>query len=121
MYSHLSLRIWAWRFCVCRRCSGLHSGSGSVRPATAMLVISGIAVWGVFRGLQVAGLSPADVTLELQAYLGITSVAVLAIAAEVSQRRQNAEELELQAERLRQQAQLLDLAPILVLDMDDRI
>jgi len=59
--------------------------------------------------------------LELQAYLGLTSIAILAVGAEVSQRKRHEQSLDRQAEVMRRQAQLLDLAPVLVRDMDDRI
>jgi PAS domain S-box-containing protein len=94
---------------------------GQRESATALLLLSGIAIWGWFHGLQAGRLSPMYVLLELQAYLAVTAVTVLAVGAEVAQRRRHQEALELQAEVLRQQARLLDLAQVLVRDTEDRI
>jgi PAS domain S-box-containing protein len=92
---------------------------GQRETAATFLLASGIAIWGWLHG-QVAGdLSPAYELLELQAYLGVTSIAILAVGAEVSQRRRHEQLLDSQADVLRRQSQLLDLAP--VRDTDDRI
>src|SRR5579864_6689469 len=94
---------------------------GPRETATSMLLVSGFAIWGWLHGMVSGTFSPAYVLLELQAYLGVTSVTVLAVAAEVSQRRQHLLKLESQDEALRQQTKLLDLAHVLVRDIDDRI
>jgi PAS domain S-box-containing protein len=59
--------------------------------------------------------------LEVQVYLGVTAIMVLAVAAEVSHRRRLEQALELQAETLRQQANVVDLAPLLVRNTSDCI
>jgi len=94
---------------------------GPRETAASMLLVSGFAIWGWLHGMISGEFSPAYVLLELQAYLGVTSVTILAVAAEVSQRKQHLLKLELQDEALRRQTQLTDLAHFLVRDIDDRI
>jgi PAS domain S-box-containing protein len=94
---------------------------GQRETAALVLLTSAIAVWGWVHGIVSASLPPVDVLLELQVYLAITSVAMLAVAAEVAQRRRQEQELQLQAEALRRQAQVLDYAHVLLCDLDDRI
>src|SRR5215467_11768268 len=94
---------------------------GQRETAVALLFISGVAIWGWIRGQGNGMLSSAYVLLELQAYLGLTSIVILAVGAEISQRKRHEESLDRQAEILRRQTKLLDLAPVLVRDIDDRI
>ncbi len=94
---------------------------GQREAATAMLLLSCIAVWGATHGLRIGQDSRAEVLLEVQAYLAITSVMVLAVAAEVSERRRHELGQEHLAETLREQAQVVDLACVLVRDTNDRI
>lgn len=94
---------------------------GPREAATSMLLVSSFAIWGWLHGMISGEFSPPYVLLELQAYLGVTSVTVLAVAAEVCQRRQHLLRLELQEEALRRQTQILDLAHVLVRDIDDHI
>lgn len=66
--------------------------------ATAILVVSGIAIWGTLRGFgPFARESPNESLLLLQAFIGVTALMTLTLAAVVSE-RQAAEE------RLRQLA-----------------
>jgi len=94
---------------------------GSRETAAAALLVAGIAIWGWLHGLSAGQLAPAAVLLELQAYLGVTTISMLAVAADVSQRRDHEHALERQAEVLRDQAQILNLAPVLARDLDDHI
>ena len=94
---------------------------GPRETAAAMLLVSGFAIWGWLHGMIAGEFSPAYVLLELQAYLGVTSLTILAVAAEVFQRKQQLIKLELQDEAVRRQTRLLDLAHVLVRDIDDRI
>lgn len=94
---------------------------GQRETAATFLLASGIAIWGWLHGQVSGDLSPAYELLELQAYLGVTSIAILAVGAEVSERRRHEQSLDAQADVLRRQAQLLDLAPVLVRDTGDRI
>lgn len=94
---------------------------GPREAAASMLLVAGFAIWGWLHGMISGEFSPAYVLLELQAYLGVTSVTILAVAAEVSQRKQHLLKLELQDEALRRQTQLLDLAHFLVRDIHDHI
>ena len=90
--------------------------------ALTMLPISGIGIWGaISHGLMAGELPPEAVLLELQVYLGMMSVMFLAVAAEVSHRRQHELTLERHAGILREQAKVVELAPLLVRDTDDRI
>jgi PAS domain S-box-containing protein len=94
---------------------------GKRAAATAMLLLSCIAVWGATHDLRIGQHSPAEVLVEVQAYLAITSVMVSAVAAEVSQRRHHELEQQRLAGTLREHVQIVDLACVLVRDIDDRI
>src|SRR5207249_4190379 len=73
---------------------------GPREAAASLLLVSGVAIWGWFHGLIAGRLEAAYVLLELQAYLGVTSVMILAVAAEVSMRRQYERDLERQTTEL---------------------
>src|SRR5437868_6114646 len=60
---------------------------GQRESSTALVLTSAIAIWGWSHGLTAGNLSADYVLLELQVYLGVTSVMILAVAAEVSERR----------------------------------
>jgi PAS domain S-box-containing protein len=94
---------------------------GQREAATAILVLSCIAVWGATHGLRIGQYSLAETVLEVQAYLAITSLMVLAVAAEVSEGRRREREQEHLAESLREHMQIVDLACVLVRDTNDRI
>jgi len=94
---------------------------GPRETAVALLLSAGIAIWGWLGGMVSGDLSTASVLLELQAYIAVTSIAILAVAAEVAQRRNHEQSLQVQAEALRRQAQILDYAHVLVRDTEDRI
>ena len=94
---------------------------GQREVSVAMVVLAAIAVWGVLHGLYKSPLPAEHTLLQIEGFLGITSVTVLAVTAEVSRRQQHEKTLEQQAEALRKQAQLLDLAPVLVRSSEDRI
>ncbi|HJT87726.1 MAG TPA: MASE1 domain-containing protein, partial [Bryobacteraceae bacterium] len=65
---------------------------GRREAAAALLLVDAIAIWAWLRGMLSGEVSPTYVPLELQAYMGITSIMLLAVAAEVFQRhRQQAE------------------------------
>ena len=56
--------------------------------ASAILVLSGIAIWGTLRGAGPFGLfDPKESLLLLQAFMAVTSVTILALAAGVAERR----------------------------------
>jgi diguanylate cyclase (GGDEF)-like protein len=60
---------------------------GQREAATAVLVLSGIAIWGTLRGFgPFAQPTPHESFLLLQAFLGVTAVMTLALAAVVAQR-----------------------------------
>lgn len=62
--------------------------------ASAVLLLSGIAVWGTLRGFgPFARESQNESLLLLQAFMGVVSVMTLTLAAEVSERRQVEEQL----------------------------
>jgi two-component system cell cycle sensor histidine kinase/response regulator CckA len=82
--------------------------------AAAMLIVSGIAIWGWVEGMMHEQTAEMYVILELQAYLGVTAVTSLAVAAEVSDRRRH------QLDMQRQAAELARLAAI-VESSDDAI
>jgi PAS domain S-box-containing protein len=94
---------------------------GQREAATAILLLSCIAVWGATHGLRIGEYSRAETVLGVQAYLAITSVMVLAVAAEVSQGRRREREQEHLAESLREHTEIVDLACVLVRDTNDRI
>jgi PAS domain S-box-containing protein len=94
---------------------------GQREVAVAILALAAIAIWGALHGLYRTPLPVEHAVLQIEGFLGITSVTVLAVAAEVTQRRQHQRTLEQQAEALRKQAQLLDLSPVLVRDSQDRV
>ena len=61
--------------------------------ATAMLLLSGVAIWGTLRGAgqfvsetREPDMRPHESLLVLQAFLGLTSITALALAAVVAQR-----------------------------------
>ena len=94
---------------------------GQRETAFALLPLAGVAIWGAEHGLSAGLLSPPFVLVEVQAYLGITAVVSLAIAAEVAERRAQRRALALQKETLAEYLGILDLAHILVLDTNHRI
>ncbi len=94
---------------------------GRRATAASMLLLSALGLWGWANGLGAMGISRMGVLMELQAYLGVTSVMALCVATELWQRRQHERKLESQSQSLQDQAHLLDLAPILIRDMEDRI
>jgi len=62
--------------------------------ATAVLLLSGIAVWGTLRGFgPFARESQNESLLLLQAFMGVVSVMTLTLAAEVAERRQVEQQL----------------------------
>ncbi len=70
--------------------------------ATAIAVLSGIAIWGALRGFgPFVRESPNQTLLLLQAFMGITGVTTLAVAAGVSERRRAEEALRSSEQRYR--------------------
>ncbi len=62
---------------------------GQRETATALLVLSGIATWSTLHGKgPLVGSTPNESLLLLQAFMGITSVMTLALAAVVSEQKQ---------------------------------
>jgi two-component system, cell cycle sensor histidine kinase and response regulator CckA len=68
---------------------------GRREAATALLLVEAIAIWASFRGMISGELSPTYVPLELQAYMGVTSIMLLAVAAEIFQRHREQAHLRL--------------------------
>jgi PAS domain S-box-containing protein len=94
---------------------------GQREAATAMLLLSCIAVWGATHGLRIGQYSRAEVLLEVQAYLAIISVMVMTVAAEVAERKRREREQAHLTESLREHTKIVDLACVLVRDPNDRI
>ncbi len=62
---------------------------GQRETATALLVLSGIATWATLHGKgPLVGRTPDESLLLLQAFMGITAVMTLALAAVVSEQKQ---------------------------------
>lgn len=62
---------------------------GPRETATACVALSGLAIWGTMRGLGPFGRAgPNEALLLLQAFMGVVTVALLAVAVEVAQRRE---------------------------------
>lgn len=62
---------------------------GSREAATAVLLVSGLAIWGTLRGFgPFARETPNESLLLLQAFMAVASVTTLTLAAAVSERRQ---------------------------------
>ncbi|HEV8344063.1 MAG TPA: MASE1 domain-containing protein [Candidatus Binatia bacterium] len=62
---------------------------GQREAATAIVVLSGIAIWGTLSGFgPFVGENPNESLLLLQAFMGVTAVMTLVLAAVVSERRQ---------------------------------
>jgi diguanylate cyclase (GGDEF)-like protein len=62
--------------------------------ATAIVVLSGIAIWGTLRGVGAfSRWTQNEALLLLQAFMGVTAVMALALAAVVSERRAAEEQL----------------------------
>ncbi|MBI4126891.1 MAG: MASE1 domain-containing protein, partial [Deltaproteobacteria bacterium] len=69
--------------------------------ATAVMILASFAVWGTLHELgPFAALNPNDSLLTLQAYLGVTSIMAITIAANVDERRDAEEELRVANEEL---------------------
>ena len=67
---------------------------GQRGAATAILVLSGSAIWGTLRGFgPFVRESPNESLLLLQAYMGVAAVTTLMLAAVVSEREEAAEQL----------------------------
>ena len=67
---------------------------GQREAATAVLLLSGIAVWGTVRGLgPFARSTPNESLLLLQSFISVTAVMTAALAAVVSERRLAEEQL----------------------------
>src|SRR3989442_2461037 len=73
-------------------------GFGQREAATAVLLQSGIAIWGTLAGFGpfVRG-TPNEALLLLQAFMGVTAVVTLVLAAVVRERREGEERLRLLA------------------------
>jgi len=70
--------------------------------ATATAVLSGIAIWGALRGFgPFVRESPNETLLLLAAFMGVTGVTTLAVAAGVSERKRAEEALRASEERYR--------------------
>jgi PAS domain S-box-containing protein len=81
---------------------------GSRETSAVLVVICGVAIWGWLHGALAGVFSPSGSLLEVQAYCGITSVTMLAVAAEVAQRRKHQELLASHADELRSQEARLE-------------
>jgi two-component system cell cycle sensor histidine kinase/response regulator CckA len=79
---------------------------GRREAAAALLLVNAIAIWAWIHGMISGELPTTYLPLELQAYMGVTSIMLLAVAAEVFQRE-------------RQQAQLTESERELRLVTDD--
>jgi len=79
---------------------------GRREAAAAFLLVDAIAIWAWMHGMISGELPTTYLPLELQAYMGVTSIMLLAVAAEVFQRE-------------RQQAQLTESERELRLVTDD--
>lgn len=67
---------------------------GQREVATAIVVLSGIAIWGTLRGVGAFSRGTQnEALLLLQAFMGVTAVMTLALAAVVSERRTAEEQL----------------------------
>jgi PAS domain S-box-containing protein len=76
---------------------------GSRETSAVLVVICGVAIWGWMRGVLGGVFSASGSLLEVQAYCGVTSVTMLAVAAEVAQRRKHQDLLASHADELRSQ------------------
>lgn len=67
---------------------------GRREAATAVIVFSGIAIWGTLRGFgPFVRATPTESFLLLQAFMGVSALMTLALAAVVTERRQVEERL----------------------------
>ncbi|HEY1341734.1 MAG TPA: PAS domain S-box protein [Bryobacteraceae bacterium] len=55
---------------------------GLPETAVSLVLVDGVAIWAWQRGFMTGDLAPTFVPLELQAYIGVTAIMLLAIAAE---------------------------------------
>jgi diguanylate cyclase (GGDEF)-like protein len=71
---------------------------GPREAVTAVLVLSGIAIWGTLHGLgPFRGRTPNESLLLLQAFVGVTAVMTLTLAVVVTERKEGEERLRLLA------------------------
>ncbi|MCU1273021.1 MAG: Chemotaxis protein methyltransferase CheR, partial [Bryobacterales bacterium] len=88
---------------------------GRREAAAALLLVDAIAIWAWMHGMISGELSPTYLPLELQAYMGVTSIMLLAAAAEVFQRERQQTQLEESERELRL---VTDDAPIYLAHYD---
>ena len=85
--------------------------------AAGMLVVSGIAIWGWVKGMMHEQTADMYVILELQAYLGVTALSSLAVAAEVSERRRHQLDVQRQAAELSRLAAIVESSDDAIIGM----
>ena len=91
---------------------------GRRESASLLLLVYGIAIWASMRGMISGEVAPAYVPLELQAYMGVTSITLLAVAAEVFERLRQRATL---AESERELRLVTDDAPVFLAHYDQKV